>query len=61
MKLFLCVLGLVLVIEGMPYFLSPPRAKQFLRQLMDMPDQNLRLMGLVSMLIGLLLVYLGRS
>lgn len=61
MKFFLCVLGLVMVIEGMPYFVSPPKMKQFLSQLLDIPDSSLRVMGLFIMLLGLFLVYLGRT
>ncbi len=61
MKIFLCALGLVMVIEGMPYFLSPFRMKKFLSQLLDIPDNSLRVVGLVIMLLGLFLVYLGRT
>ncbi len=60
MKLFLCVMGLVLVIEGMPYFISPKRMKDFLVQLLAVSEEQLRVMGLISMIIGVLLVYLGR-
>ncbi len=59
MKLFLCAVGLLLIFEGMPYFLSPSKMKRFLSQLMDVPDKQLHVMGLISMLIGLTLVYLG--
>ena len=61
MKLFLCALGLLLIFEGMPYFLSPANMKKFLAQLLELPDNQLHVVGLISMLLGLLLVYLGRS
>jgi len=60
MKLFLCVLGLVMIVEGIPYFLSPAKMKQFLAQIYEVPDRQLRIMGLVAMLLGLFIVYLGR-
>jgi hypothetical protein len=59
MKYFLSVLGMVFIIEGMPYFLSPPKMKEFLAQIHELPDNKLRLMGLVSMLLGSFIVYLG--
>jgi hypothetical protein len=59
MKFFLCVLGLVFIVEGMPYFLLPAKMKQFLAQIHEMPDDTLRVMGLVAMLMGAFIVYLG--
>ena len=55
------VLGVVLIIEGMPWFLSPSRTKRMLCELSQMSDQSLRGIGLVFMLAGLLLVYLVKS
>jgi uncharacterized protein YjeT (DUF2065 family) len=51
------VLGVVLVIEGIPWFLSPARYKTLLRQILTLSDQRLRLAGFSAMLIGLLLVH----
>lgn len=52
------ILGVVLIVEGIPWFLSPPRAKRVLSQLFRQDDRLLRLMGLAFMLAGLALVYL---
>jgi hypothetical protein len=60
MEFLLTVLGVVLVVEGMPWFLSPRRVKGVLLGFMKTPDRVLRLMGLVLMLSGLLVVYLTR-
>jgi uncharacterized protein YjeT (DUF2065 family) len=60
MKFFLCVLGMVLVVEGLPYFAFPERIKTYLLKLTEVPDGTLRVAGLVSVVIGLILVYLGR-
>jgi len=59
-KFFLCVLGMVLIIEGLPYFAFPHRIKSWLQQIMETPEHLLRLFGFGAMCLGLLLVYLGR-
>lgn len=61
MDFFLCVLGMVLIIEGMPYFAFPDRVKAYLMKIQETPDSTLRIIGFVSMAAGLLLIYLGRS
>jgi uncharacterized protein YjeT (DUF2065 family) len=60
MKFFLCVLGMVLIIEGLPYFAFPERIKTYLTKIVEVPDSSLRIMGLLSMMAGLILVYFGR-
>lgn len=57
----LCVLGVVMVVEGIPWFLSPAGYKRLLLQLLPVNDLALRLLGLSCMLAGLLLVYLVRG
>jgi uncharacterized protein YjeT (DUF2065 family) len=52
------VLGVVLIVEGVPWFLSPRRTKRMLSELFRMNDNSLRALGLVFMLAGLLVVYL---
>lgn len=61
MELLLTVLGLVLVLEGAPWFLSPRRCKALLLALAEVGDMPLRLAGLTAMLLGLILVYLVRG
>ncbi|MFZ3157215.1 MAG: DUF2065 domain-containing protein [Smithella sp.] len=60
MKYFLCVLGMVFIIEGLPYFLFPEKLKVYLAKIMTMPDSTLRFIGISSMIIGLILLYWGR-
>ncbi len=60
MKYFLCVMGMVFIIEGLPYFAFPERFKAYLLKLADVPDSSLRIMGFLSMIAGVLLVYFGR-
>ncbi|MDY6832379.1 MAG: DUF2065 domain-containing protein [Thermodesulfobacteriota bacterium] len=59
MKFFLCVIGMVMIIEGMPYFAFPETVKTWLKQLLELEPRVLRLFGLTLMLAGLGLVYLG--
>jgi uncharacterized protein len=61
MQFFLCVLGMVMVVEGLPYFAFPEKMKFFIQQLIEMPDSALRKFGFVLMLAGVVLVYMGKS
>jgi len=61
MKYFLCVLGMVFIIEGLPYFAFPDKIKSYLLKLVEVPDSKLRLLGLAAMLGGLALVWFGRN
>lgn len=56
----LAALALVLVIEGLMPFLSPAGFKRTMGQISQMPDRNLRTIGLVSMIAGVVLLYLVR-
>jgi uncharacterized protein YjeT (DUF2065 family) len=59
-KTLITVLGVVLIVEGIPWFLSPRRTKRMLSELFRMNDSALRMLGLASMLAGLLVVYLAK-
>ena len=54
------IIGVVMIVEGIPWFLSPGGYKRLLLQLLPLNDNRLRLMGLALMLAGLLLVYLSK-
>ncbi len=60
MKLFVTVIGLIMVIEGLPYFAFPEKMKVFLKQIQEIPSEGLRWMGLFLMCLGLLLCYLAQ-
>jgi len=51
---------MVMIIEGTPYFAAPDRMKSWMAKIMEMTPGSLRQFGLVMMLAGLALVYLGR-
>ncbi len=60
MKFFLCVMGMVMIIEGLPYFAFPEKMKQVMTVVVTLPHNGLRRFGAILMLLGLGVVYLGR-
>jgi len=53
----LAALALLMVVEGIIPFLSPSGFRRSLAKLLQMDDRALRLMGLFSMLAGVVLLY----
>jgi uncharacterized protein YjeT (DUF2065 family) len=60
MKFFLCVIGMVMVVEGFPYFAFPEKMKFVIQKVIEMQDKALQKFGFVLMVTGLCLVYLGK-
>jgi hypothetical protein len=58
---FFSAMALVLVIEGMLPFLKPEAWRRTMGRIIDRPNNTLRIMGLMSMLIGVALLYAIRS
>jgi len=58
---FAAALGLMLVIEGVLPFLNPRGIKRVLATIATMDDGALRVAGAVSMVAGLLLLWLIRA
>ena len=58
---FAAALGLMLVIEGILPFLNPRGIKRVLATMATMDDGALRVAGAVSMVAGLLLLWLIRA
>ena len=56
----LAALGLFLVFEGIAPFLSPQGVKRALARLLEVRDRELRIAGLGSMLVGVIILYLAR-
>ncbi len=56
----LTALALLLVIEGIFPFLNPKAMRRLLQSMQEMDDGALRFAGLLSMLIGIALLYLVR-
>ena len=61
MKLLFCLLGLLLVVEGLPYFAFPGKMKRWMSAVQEIPDPYLRVIGFLAMGLGLLIAYLFRE
>ena len=61
MKLLFCLIGLVLVVEGLPYFAFPGKMKRWMSTIQEIPDSYLRTMGLLAMGFGVLIAYLFKE
>ncbi len=60
MEYFLCVIGMVMFIEGFPYAAFPDKLKIWTGKILELSPATLRGLGLVMMLTGLLAVYAGK-
>jgi uncharacterized protein YjeT (DUF2065 family) len=58
---FLVALGLVFVIEGLVFAASPAAAKRAMMHVLETPEGPLRVIGIGSALIGLIIVWLIRG
>ncbi len=59
MKFFICVIGMVMIVEGLPYFAFPDKMRQVVAMILGQDDLTLRRMGFFMMLAGLGIVYLA--
>jgi len=58
METIVTLIGLILILEGLPYFAFPKAMQDWLRQLTEMPPAVLRAMGLIAVICGFLLCYI---
>ncbi len=56
----LAALGLFLVLEGIAPFLNPGGVKRALARLLEVQDRELRIAGLGSMLVGVIILFWAR-
>jgi uncharacterized protein YjeT (DUF2065 family) len=54
----LAALALVMVIEGILPFLNPGAMRKIMRIMSEMDNRSLRISGLVSMVLGVVMLYL---
>ena len=59
-SLLLTAFALMLIIEGVLPFLLPAIWRETFKRLTEMSDGQIRFIGLTSMVVGLLLLYLAR-
>jgi len=60
MDYFLCVVGLVLIIEGLPYFVFPEKMKEVLSKIPLVPASSLRVFGIAAILVGIFFVFIAK-
>jgi uncharacterized protein YjeT (DUF2065 family) len=60
MEYFLTVLGMVLIVEGLPYFTIPEKMKVLMEKVPQIPTHWLRIFGIVAISTGLLIIYLSK-
>jgi len=61
MSEFFVALGLVFVIEGLVFAAMPGPAKRALAAIVESPEQFLRIVGIVSAVAGLVIIWLVRA
>ncbi|RWM05171.1 MAG: DUF2065 domain-containing protein [Mesorhizobium sp.] len=61
MQDFMAAIGLVLVIEGLVYGGFPALARKLAAEVLSMPENVLRIGGLVAIAVGVGIVWLVRS
>lgn len=61
MKYLISLIGVVLILEGLPYVAFPETMQQWLKQLSEMNPTVLRVIGLLAMGAGLLLCYITQQ
>ncbi len=60
MNTLLVALGLMLVLEGLLPFIAPQAWRETFKRMIELKDGQLRFVGIVSILAGLLLILLSR-
>ncbi len=58
---FIVALGLVFVIEGLVFTAFPGQAKRALLAVTESPENMLRIVGIVSAVLGLVIIWVMRA
>ena len=58
MKILILLIGLILILEGLPYVAAPEGMRDWLKKLSEMDPGQLRSMGLIAMTIGLVICFI---
>jgi uncharacterized protein YjeT (DUF2065 family) len=61
LKLIGLIIGAIMVLEGIPYFLLPNTLKKLFLQIIQLDSRLLRFMGFTFIILVLLIVYLLKS
>ena len=58
MKFLITLIGLVFILEGLPYLTFPEAMQNWLRQLIEMRPAQVRIVGLLAVSLGLLIIFI---
>ncbi len=61
MKMLITLIGLVLILEGLPYVASPEAMQRWLKQLAEMRPDTLRIIGVFAMAAGFILCFVAQK
>ncbi len=61
MAFFVTALGMMMVFEGVPYFCFPDQVRVMAQKIPELPDTTLRVIGFSIMILGLTVVFIGRT
>ena len=56
LELIVILIGAVLIIEGLPYFLFPDKIRFYLKKLASMDENSLRIIGSSMIVVGFVLI-----
>jgi uncharacterized protein len=57
MKILFLLVGMVLILEGLPYVASPESMREWMKKISEMKPEYLRMLGLLSMSSGLMICW----
>ena len=61
MKTLILLIGMVLILEGLPYVAAPEAMRDWLRKLSEFAPQQLRFVGFIAMATGLFICWVVQS
>ena len=61
MKLLITLVGLILILEGLPYMAFPESMQDWLRQLSTFKPNRLRLIGALAVVAGLIICFVTQQ
>lgn len=61
MEIFISAIGLLMIIEGLPYFINPNGMKSIAGYILEAETKKLRIGGFVMMTCGLAILYVFHS
>ena len=59
-EILLTAVALILVLEGLIALVAPMQARRWMQRMLELPDLQFRVMGLIAVTIGVLLLYVSR-